>query len=161
MKAHSTHASGLMNYYSKYYLLFYFIIRNAADIFLFLIIMLFCIIVKWRAPELFEVPSHCEIDEKTDIWSLGCTLYAMAYGRQSFETIRMLVVVPLDIQKIQSLDEVANLIVVLFRYHRIPWVPEVHGRWGYEGEMSIGGRPLESRVAPVAVGQLAYIVFQY
>ncbi|XP_048589116.1 probable serine/threonine-protein kinase DDB_G0291350 isoform X2 [Nematostella vectensis] len=34
----------------------------------------------YRAPELFEVPSQCEIDEMTDVWSLGCTLYAMAYG---------------------------------------------------------------------------------
>ena len=34
----------------------------------------------YRAPELFEVPSQCEITEKTDVWALGCTLYAMAYG---------------------------------------------------------------------------------
>lgn len=35
----------------------------------------------YRAPELFEVPSNCEIDESSDVWSLGCTLYAMAYGQ--------------------------------------------------------------------------------
>lgn len=34
----------------------------------------------YRAPELFEVPSECEITEKTDVWALGCTLYALAYG---------------------------------------------------------------------------------
>ena len=35
----------------------------------------------YRAPELFEVASECEITEKTDIWSLGCTVYAMAFGQ--------------------------------------------------------------------------------
>ncbi len=34
----------------------------------------------YRAPELFDVQSDCVIDTKTDVWSLGCTLYAMAYG---------------------------------------------------------------------------------
>lgn len=34
----------------------------------------------FRAPELFEVPSECTITEKTDVWSLGCTLYALCYG---------------------------------------------------------------------------------
>ena len=33
-----------------------------------------------RAPELFEVDRYAEIDERTDVWSLGCTLFAMAYG---------------------------------------------------------------------------------
>ncbi|KAJ3260965.1 Serine/threonine-protein kinase 16 [Boothiomyces macroporosus] len=34
----------------------------------------------FRAPELFDPPSECQITEATDIWSVGCTLYAMAYG---------------------------------------------------------------------------------
>ena len=33
-----------------------------------------------RAPELFEVPSNCTITAKTDVWSLGCPLYAAAFG---------------------------------------------------------------------------------
>lgn len=39
----------------------------------------------YRAPELFDVPSQCTIDEKVDIWSLGCTLYFMMYGESPFE----------------------------------------------------------------------------
>ncbi|XP_064390546.1 probable serine/threonine-protein kinase DDB_G0291350 [Halichondria panicea] len=34
----------------------------------------------YRAPELFEVPSNCTITAKTDVWSLGCSLYAAAFG---------------------------------------------------------------------------------
>jgi serine/threonine kinase 16 len=34
----------------------------------------------YRAPELFEVSAGMDIDERTDVWSLGCTLFAMSYG---------------------------------------------------------------------------------
>jgi serine/threonine protein kinase len=40
----------------------------------------------YRAPELFDVKTDQTLDEKVDIWSLGCTLYAMAYGTSPFET---------------------------------------------------------------------------
>lgn len=33
--------------------------------------------ISYRAPELFNVDSHCVIDQRTDIWSLGCVLYSM------------------------------------------------------------------------------------
>ncbi|XP_028082043.1 serine/threonine-protein kinase 16-like [Camellia sinensis] len=39
----------------------------------------------FRAPELWDCPSHADIDERVDIWSLGCTLFAIMYGMSPFE----------------------------------------------------------------------------
>ncbi|RWR83349.1 serine/threonine-protein kinase 16-like protein [Cinnamomum micranthum f. kanehirae] len=41
----------------------------------------------FRAPELWDCLSHADIDERTDIWSLGCTLYAIMYGESPFEYV--------------------------------------------------------------------------
>ncbi|EPS69990.1 hypothetical protein M569_04770 [Genlisea aurea] len=39
----------------------------------------------FRSPELWDCPSHADIDERTDVWSLGCTLFALMYGDSPFE----------------------------------------------------------------------------
>jgi len=42
----------------------------------------------YRAPELFDVKTGQTLDEKVDIWSLGCTLFALAYSHFLFENIQ-------------------------------------------------------------------------
>ncbi|KAG6910827.1 hypothetical protein DXG01_007142 [Tephrocybe rancida] len=42
----------------------------------------------YRAPELFDVKTGTTLDEKVDIWSLGCTLFALAYSHSPFENIQ-------------------------------------------------------------------------
>lgn len=39
----------------------------------------------YRAPELFDVRTGSQIDEKVDVWGLGCTIYCMMYGQNPFE----------------------------------------------------------------------------
>ncbi|CAK8671985.1 serine/threonine-protein kinase 16-like [Clavelina lepadiformis] len=41
----------------------------------------------FRAPELFQVPLHCIIDEKVDIWSLGCILFSLMYLEGPFDQV--------------------------------------------------------------------------
>ncbi|KAG2198846.1 hypothetical protein INT46_007348 [Mucor plumbeus] len=41
--------------------------------------------IPYRAPELYDVQTGTTLDEKVDIWSLGCTIYAAAYGQNPFE----------------------------------------------------------------------------
>ena len=40
----------------------------------------------FRPPELFTVTSDCVIDERVDIWALGCLLYACAFRFSPFES---------------------------------------------------------------------------
>ena len=39
----------------------------------------------YRAPELFDVKTESTLTEKVDVWSLGCTLFALLYGYSPFE----------------------------------------------------------------------------
>ncbi|XP_044763717.1 serine/threonine-protein kinase 16 isoform X2 [Coccinella septempunctata] len=41
----------------------------------------------YRAPELFHVESYCVIDQRTDIWSLGCVMYALCYFKSPFDVV--------------------------------------------------------------------------
>lgn len=39
----------------------------------------------YRAPELFDVKTGTSVDERVDIWSLGCTLFSLMYSVSPFE----------------------------------------------------------------------------
>jgi len=39
----------------------------------------------YRAPELWDVSSNCNIDTKVDVWAAGCVLYYLLVGESPFE----------------------------------------------------------------------------
>jgi len=41
----------------------------------------------YRAPELFNIPSQATIDERTDVWSLGCLLYALCFFKSPYDIV--------------------------------------------------------------------------
>ena len=41
----------------------------------------------YRPPELFQVNSKCEVDERTDVWSLGCLLHALCFFKSPYDEV--------------------------------------------------------------------------
>ena len=39
----------------------------------------------YRAPELWDVPSFCTVDERVDVWAAGCVLFYLMVGETPFE----------------------------------------------------------------------------
>eukprot|EP00026_Physarum_polycephalum_P014019 Phypoly_transcript_14485.p1 GENE.Phypoly_transcript_14485~~Phypoly_transcript_14485.p1 ORF type:complete len:317 (+),score=13.26 Phypoly_transcript_14485:46-951(+) len=74
---------------------------------------------QYRAPELFNIPSECTIDERTDVWSLGCLLYALVYCRSPFESATSVALAvqssfeyPPTKYSTQTIDLIKNMLVV-------------------------------------------------
>jgi len=42
--------------------------------------------VSYRAPELFDPPNGATLDTRTDVWGLGCLLFAMHFGYSPYES---------------------------------------------------------------------------
>lgn len=45
--------------------------------------------MSYRAPELVDVATNCDISESTDIWLVGCLVYACCFGMSPFEKMEL------------------------------------------------------------------------
>lgn len=86
----------------------------------------------YRPPELFEPPSNGTLDTRTDIWSLGCFIYALAYGQPPYDgSLTAAVSGRIDFPDIKAQggrpQELKDLITTLLQRkpERRPTVPQV------------------------------------
>ncbi|KAF6362262.1 serine/threonine kinase 16 [Rhinolophus ferrumequinum] len=99
--------------------------------------------ISYRAPELFSVQSHCVIDERTDVWSLGCVLYAMMFGEgpydmvfQKGDSVALAVQNQLSIPESPRSEQASSHIE---KVAPVPWKegPIPHGGWGGLAQSSV------------------------
>lgn len=41
----------------------------------------------YRAPELYNIPNEIDIDQRSDVWSLGCILFALCFLEGPFDNV--------------------------------------------------------------------------
>ncbi|XP_030064614.1 serine/threonine-protein kinase 16 [Microcaecilia unicolor] len=91
--------------------------------------------ISYRAPELFTVESQCVIDERTDIWALGCILFCMMFGEGPYDmtfqkgdsvalAVQNNIPIPKTPRYSESLIVLLNSLMVVNPQERphIPWV---------------------------------------
>jgi serine/threonine protein kinase len=89
----------------------------------------------FRAPELYDVETNSRISTECDVWSLGCTIYAMTLGMYSlslpnrtiFVQDILLLLVSIYLSIYLSIDDPSSLpYVAIDPYMRPSIYPSIH-----------------------------------